>query len=93
LDGLGESDRKNRLKELQGFLNWRFSNTTSHNDFFSEIQPVIDELNAIGHDLYSWDYNGEDTEIYGGDYMHLDTADKLVIEFCFPKNIKVRWEE
>jgi len=93
LEGLDQTTRFARLKELQDLLNWRFSIITEHKEFFEEIDPTIAALKSIGHELFSWDYNGEATKIYGGDYMHLDVAGKLVIEFTFPKNIVVRWEE
>jgi len=93
LESLGEEARNKRLQELQDILTSRFSEISEHLEFFKEIDPTIAELKEIGHDLWSWDYDGEKTEVYGGDYMRPETAGKLVIEFTFPKVIKVKWED
>jgi hypothetical protein len=51
---------------------------------------VIDELRSLGHDLWSFD-EGEDFQIWGGDYMHPDTAGKLELMFHPPSEVEVVW--
>jgi hypothetical protein len=90
IDALPDARRVARLKQLQAEIAGRLSATASHEEFLRESRAIIDELRALGHDLWSWDYDGKN-ETWGGDYMHPETAGRLLVMFEFNGSTSVAW--
>ena len=49
---------------------------------------LIDKLRLLGHDLWSWDYDGESVEEWGGDYMAPKSMGRLIV--CVHREWRVR---
>ena len=90
LESLPDSDRGARLRELEAAIARRVSAATTPEAFLRECRLVVDELRALGHDLWSWDNDGEN-ETWGGDYMHPETAGRLLVMFEFRGTTRVAW--
>ena len=58
LSKLQPNELESKLAQLESLINNRLSNTISRDDFLVEMQSIIDELKAIGHDIWSRDYDG-----------------------------------
>jgi hypothetical protein len=48
----------------------------------AEVATIISQLRALGHSLFSWDSNGGEYEIWGGDYVNADPV-RMVLEFHY----------
>jgi len=90
IDALPDPDREKRLHELEAAISRRVGAASSPEAFMRECRRVIDELRALGHDLWSWDSDGE-SETWGGDYMHPETAGRLLVMFEFRGTTRVAW--
>ena len=91
LDALPEFERAARLQQLQVEIASRMRAANSPEAFFGASRGVVDELKALGHDLWSWDSDGEDVETWGGDYMRPTTAGRLIVTFQFEEGPRVEW--
>ena len=90
LDALPDPDRVARLHELEVVIARRVGAATTPEAFLRECRLVVDELRALGHDLWSWDSDGEN-ETWGGDYMHPETAGRLLVMFEFRGSTRLAW--
>jgi hypothetical protein len=91
IDALPEVHRTARLRELQSEVCQRVNTATSVEAFYRESRRVVDELKTLGHDLWSWDSDGENVETWGGDYMRPAVAGRLIINFEFGEGARVEW--
>ena len=85
--------RKFRLKRLKNYLEGELQGITDHKEYFAATEQLISILKSYGHDLWSWDYDGEGIEEWGGNYMKPESAGKLYIKFTFQGEVLVNWEE
>ena len=90
LDALPDADRVARLHELEVVIARRVSAAKTPEAFLRECRLIVDELRALGHDLWSWDSDGEN-ETWGGDYMHPETAGRLLVMFEFRGSTRLAW--
>jgi len=89
LEELDEEARIERLHELEKMLLQRLAKKDS-DSFFDDTNKIIESLRSIGHDLWSWDYDGE-TELWGGNYQKPELCGKLIIKFNPSFKVKVEW--
>ncbi|GAA6140176.1 hypothetical protein NBRC116583_39240 [Arenicella sp. 4NH20-0111] len=89
LESFSEEQREIKLEELKSILEGRLLKALSHKDFFDETYRIIDGLKSVGHDLWSWGYDGSSKELWGGDYMKPSEMGQLKIEFIFPGQVNV----
>ncbi len=92
LSKLHPSELDSRLVQLEFLINERLPNTMSIDDFRVEMYKVIDELKDIGHDIWSWDYDGIAGGTWGGDYTKPEKMVKLIIEFHWKDRSEVKWK-
>ena len=59
--------------------------------YWREVERVIDDLRAVGHDLWSHDYDGQRRMLWGWDYMRPEIAGQLQIQFDHQGTAKVFW--
>ena len=64
---------------------------TSWEAYQAEVATVIRELQAVGHDLWSHDYDGQRRELWGWNYGELDGAGFLQIQFDFQGDVTTFW--
>ena len=93
LEELSGAARLRRLAELSEILTREIASAESHSAFFGHSPSVIESLRAIGHDLWSWEYDGDSFELWGGDYSNPSEAGKLQIEFLFPGKVRASWDQ
>ena len=91
LKELTRGELKSRLKELEAHLRTILP-IGSHEEFFDGTHKVIELLKTYGYELYMHDYNGQDLEIWGGDYTKPETACKLIVNFDLKNGINLEWE-
>lgn len=80
LESLPSEGRAVALVSLRAQVDDRLAGK-SVSDFWRETEAIIAELRAAGHDLWSHDYDGEGRHLWGWDYMRLDQAGRLQIQF------------
>jgi hypothetical protein len=90
---LDEDQRKERLLRLETALARTLENEVSLARFFTRTHMLIDELRAIGHDLWSFDSDGVGFEIWCGDWTRPEIGGPLVITFRAPSSVEVEWRE
>jgi hypothetical protein len=78
LESLPAAERPEALARLRAMIDQRLSGATA---YWPETQAIIAELKAVGHDLWSHDFDGDGRHLWGWDYMRLDTAGMLQIQF------------
>jgi hypothetical protein len=88
---LGDADRGARLASLEVELVDRMGVTSTRDDFFARSQDVVNELRSLGHDLWSFDADGAEFEIWCGDYAAEGGGTPLVITFRYPNVVTVEW--
>ncbi len=91
LESLTHGDRRERLAALAQALTHRLAEHSQWNEYWREVDAVIAELRALGHDLWSHDYDGERRHLWGWDYMHPKTAGYLQIQFDFEGPVMTFW--
>jgi hypothetical protein len=53
---------------------------------------VIDALRSVGHDLWSFDEDGDGWQAWCGDYSRSDPSPaELILEFRKPDHVEVTW--
>jgi hypothetical protein len=48
----------------------------------AEVEILLIELRFLGHQLYSWDSDGGEWEIWGGDYVNPEKT-RIIVEFHY----------
>lgn len=93
LSALSESDRNNRLRELEVLVNDELLLKKTLPEFQQHLYLFIDKLCAVGHFLGRWDYDCE-IEYWGGkSYMNLEVEDELLLRSEFPCGIRLAWKD
>jgi hypothetical protein len=90
LIGLSDVDRRERLRSLEAELRAAIPPRATREQFFSFSKQSIDRLRALGHDLWSFDSDGEDFETWCGDYSR-EGHRPLTITFRYPGRVQVDW--
>jgi hypothetical protein len=93
LENLQKNERKSILSLFEAELTRRLEPFTNWDEYWKETHEIINELRRIGHDLWSHDYDGEGTHLWGWDYMRMETAGFLQIQFDFNGKVKMFWRE
>ena len=91
LSALSEVERDNRLRNLEAELAASFPSNVSHEQFFVLSKQLIDRLKAIGHDLWGFDSDCEDFEIWCGDYSGKRAGGPLIVTFRYPGTVELGW--
>ena len=84
--------RSARLAALRVALMDRLSNEASASEFFAQSHALVEELRALGHDLWSFDSDGEEFETWCGDWTR-SGGGPLTITFRYPLQVEVAWRE
>jgi len=93
LAALDQDERKERLLRLQAVLVRTLENETSLAEFFARTHVLVDELRAIGHDLWSFDGDGAEFETWCGDWTRSEMRARLIVTFRTPCSVEVEWRE
>jgi hypothetical protein len=88
---LPEVERKGRLLTLEAELTAAIAPSATRDQFFSLSRQLIDRLRALGHDLSSFDGDGEEFETWCGDYSRKGGGGPLIITFRYPRRVQVEW--
>ena len=91
IEALPEPARRDRLAQLRAQIDAALAGHRDWDDYWARTQAVIDGLKAIGHDLWSHDYDGERRALWGWDYMRPEGAGKLQIEFDHQGTVRTFW--
>jgi len=89
---LDEPARSDRLRELAASLRDRLSSDMAVAEFFAQSRRLVDELRSLGHDLWSFDTDGESFEIWCGDWTSA-AGGRLLITFGYPREAEVTWDQ
>jgi hypothetical protein len=90
---LDDASRLERLRSMQAALAGRLSPETTVAAFFVQSGHLIDELRTLGHDLWSFDSDGEEFESWCGDWTRADGGGPLSITFRYPREVEVSWRQ
>jgi hypothetical protein len=88
---LADAEREFRLRELESIVTLALRRHTDFESFQAELYATINQLKALGHELYSWSYECE-VEYWGGDYMVPGAGYELLLRSEFPKGIQFAWK-
>ncbi len=88
LEALPESERKPVLEKLGAELTSRMLGAP---DFESEVESVISEMQANGHDLCLYDSDGE-WQLWCGDWTKPDGG-KLILHFDPVEGVEASWSK
>ena len=91
IENLPAEARRVRLAQLGEELSLRLRAHPDWAAYWLEVQCVIDDLRAVGHDLWSHDYDGQRRMLWGWDYMRPEIAGQLQIQFDHQGTVKVFW--
>ncbi|PTX58975.1 hypothetical protein C8N46_11144 [Kordia periserrulae] len=92
LENLEKEELNLTLTLLEADLTERLESFTNRDKYWQQVDIIITSLKNIGHDLWSHDYDG-DSHLWGWDYMRMETAGFLQIQFNFNGTVKVFWRE
>ena len=93
LDNLQTQERKLLLLSLETDLTNRLKPFADWDKYWKEVDSILNELRHIGHDLWSHDYDGEGKHLWGWDYMRMETAGFLQMQFDFNGRVRIFWRE
>jgi hypothetical protein len=91
LMGLPEVERTERLRGLEEHLAAAIAPSPSRKEFFLRGLQLIERLRVLGRDLWSFDSDGEDFEVWCGDYSPKGAGGPLTITFRYPGQVQVEW--
>jgi hypothetical protein len=91
IENLPAEARRVRLAQLGEELTVRLRAHADSAAYWREVGQVIDDLKAVGHDLWSHDYDGQRRMLWGWDYMQPEIAGQLQIQFDHQGAVKVFW--
>jgi hypothetical protein len=91
LEALPPAARAERLQQLSDELSKRIEGIRDGAEFFTLTRELVEELKAIGHDLWSFDSDGETFDAWAGDYAHPERAGKLTLTFTMGEGARAGW--
>jgi hypothetical protein len=90
LESLPAAERPAALAGLRAMIDNRLSGREEE-AYWREVRAIIEELRAAGHDLWHHDTDGERRDLWGWDYMRLDAAGFLQIQFDIRSRCQTFW--
>ena len=90
---LDDETRPARLRALETALTARLPSDASAREFFMQSQMLVEELRSLGHDLWSFDTDGEEFEIWCGDWTRAGGGGPMTITFRYPRQVEVTWRD
>jgi hypothetical protein len=91
LEALPSAARVERLQQLSVELSKRLDGIRDGAEFFTATYELVGELQKLGHDLRSFDSDGETFEAWAGDYARPEGAGKLTLTFTVDKGARAEW--
>jgi hypothetical protein len=91
LEALPSAARVERLQQLSVELSERLEGIRDGAEFFTATRELVGELQRLGHDLRSFDSDGETFEAWAGDYARPEGASKLILTFTVDKAARAEW--
>ena len=91
IESIQREKRNLLILELERDLNDRLKPFEKWEKYSIEISLIIKDLRNVKHDLWSHGYDGDCRELWGWDYMRMETAGFLQIEFDFHNSVKLFW--
>jgi hypothetical protein len=91
IENLPAETRRVRLAQLGEELSMRLRAHAEWAAYWREVERVIDDLRAVGHDLWSHDYDGKRRMLWGWDYMRPEIAGQLQIQFDHQGTVEIFW--
>jgi hypothetical protein len=88
---LEANERVERLHRLEAALARTLGQDASPAQFIDRTREAINELRALGHDLWSFDSDGDTFETWCGDWTRPEMAGPLTITFRAPASVEVGW--
>jgi hypothetical protein len=89
---LGAEARAERLRSLEATLAGLLPKESSRREFFERSHGLVEELRALGHDLWSFDSDGDDFETWCGDWTRTGSG-PMTVTFRYPRRVEVSWRE
>ena len=90
LEALPEGELQPMLEEMGSALTTRVLGTS---DFDDEVEDIIREMRAGGHDLYLFDSNGE-WQVWCGDWTGPEGGGgKLILRFDTIEGVEASWSK
>jgi len=90
IEKFGKDERRRRLSRLETVLSDRLQ-PYNREKYWEEIAKIIEDLRRVGHDLCHQRSDGNRAELWGWDYMRMETASYLQIQFVFQGSVKTFW--
>lgn len=91
LEALPAEARAATLARLRAQIDDRLAGRSDRLDFWRETEVIVGELRGADHDLWSHDYDGDAHHLWGWDYMRLQQAGRLQIQFNFGAPCQTFW--
>jgi hypothetical protein len=91
LEALPSAARVERLQQLSVELSKRLEGIRDGAEFFTATRELVGGLQKLGHDLRSFDSDGETFEAWAGDYARPEGASKLILTFTVDKGARAEW--
>lgn len=93
LEALSTEKRLVALAELRTQIDARLRGVLHRGEpFWDDAHAIIDELKRQAqHDLWSHDYDGQGSELWGWNYMTPAGAGRLQIQFTFGEPCRTFW--
>lgn len=90
VEALADRARSARLTSLEAELAKRMTVVSTVGEFFARSRELVEELRALGYDLWSFDSDGHEFETWCGDWTR-EGGTPLVLSFRYPRTVKVEW--
>jgi hypothetical protein len=91
LEALPPAVRVERLQQLSVELSKRLEGIRDGAEFFTATRELVEELRRFGHDLRSFDSDGETFEAWAGDYARPEGTSKLTLTFTVDEGARAEW--
>ena len=94
LEAMDENERVSALANLRPGIDARLAELGDWDAYWAAASQIVKELKRAGHDLWSWDYDGERRQLWGWDYgKSPKKAGRLQIQFDFKGSCKTFWRD
>ena len=94
LEAMSAEARAAALEDLRAEIDRRLSGLGEWDAYWRQADAIVKELKRAGHDLWSWDYDGERRRLWGWDYNKPPAkAGRLQIQFDFEGTCRTFWRD